>query len=278
MKKRICAVTMVRNDEFFLRKWVAYYGAELGRENLYVYLDGTDQPLPDWCPGVNVVARERVPGLVAAADRGRIDYLSSQAAELLKRYDMVIGTDVDEFLVVDPALETGLVDFLSSLPPRTSYSGLGIDVGQHTVLESEIDASMPFLQQRRHAVLSTRYSKASVITKPVSWGSGFHRIRNGNFHIIKDMYLFHFGCVDLKRLEAKFSDKDKVATGWARHLKKRAKTIFTVSESTARYWERWIPFARCVQNIVRPPYAWNKPAMFNLKIVVSIPERFKDIV
>ena len=111
---------MVRNDEFFLRKWVAYYGAELGRENLYVYLDGTDQPLPDWCPEVNVMARERVPGLVAAADRGRIDFLSSQAADLLDRYDMVIGTDVDEFLVVDPALGTGLAEFLSSLPPRTS--------------------------------------------------------------------------------------------------------------------------------------------------------------
>ena len=278
MKKRICAVTMVRNDEFFLRKWVAYYGKELGHKNLYVFLDGTDQPLPDWCPEVNVVARERVPGLVAAADRGRIDFISSQAAELLKRYDMVIGTDVDEFLVVEPTLGMGLVDFLSSLPPRVSYSGLGIDVGQHTSLETEIDASRPFLTQRRHALLSTRYSKATVITRPVPWGSGFHRVRNRNFHIIKNLYLFHFGCVDLKRLEAKFQDKDKLATGWSRHLKKRARTIFEVSSAKAHSWERWIPVARFIQNLVRPPYAWNKPAMFNMKITVSIPDRFKEIV
>ncbi len=277
-RKRICAVTMVRNDEFFLRRWTAYYGKELGPENLFVFLDGMDQPLPDWCPGVNVVAKERVPGQVAAADRGRIDFISEQAAGLLQSYDMVIGTDVDEFLVVDPALNVTLADFLSSLPEKTSFSGLGIDVGQHTGLENELDASKSFLLQRHHAVLSTRYSKASVITRPVRWGSGFHRIRNGNFHIVKDLYLFHFGCVDLKRLEAKFSDKDKVATGWSRHLKKRAKTIFTVSSSKARNWDRWIPFARNVQNLVRPPYAWNKPAMFNLKIVVSIPERFQEIV
>lgn len=277
-RKRICAVTMVRNDEFFLRRWTAYYGKELGPENLFVFLDGMDQPLPDWCPGVNVVAKERVPGQVAAADRGRIDFISEQAAGLLQSYDMVIGTDVDEFLVVDPALNVTLADFLSSLPEKTSFSGLGIDVGQHTGLENELDDSKSFLLQRHHAVLSTRYSKASVITRPVRWGSGFHRIRNGNFHIVKDLYLFHFGCVDLKRLEAKFSDKDKVATGWSRHLKKRAKTIFTVSSSKARNWDRWIPFARNVQNLVRPPYAWNKPAMFNLKIVVSIPERFQEIV
>ena len=277
-RKRICAVTMVRNDEFFLRRWTAYYGKELGPENLFVFLDGMDQPLPDWCPDVNVVAKERVPGQVAAADRGRIDFISEQAAGLLQSYDMVIGTDVDEFLVVDPALNVTLADFLSSLPEKTSFSGLGIDVGQHTGLENELDDSKSFLSQRHHAVLSTRYSKASVITRPVRWGSGFHRIRNGNFHIVKDLYLFHFGCVDLKRLEAKFTDKDKVATGWSRHLKKRAKTIFTVSSSKARNWDRWIPFARNVQNLVRPPYAWNKPAMFNLKIVVSIPERFQEIV
>ena len=269
---------MVRNDEFFLRKWVAYYSAELGAENLYVFLDGTDQPLPDWCPGVNVVARERVPGLVAAADRGRIDYISGQAAELLKRYDMVIGTDVDEFLVVDPKLNVSLAGFLSSLPDRTSYSGLGIDVGQHIGKEVVIDETLTFLSQRHHALLSTRYSKATVITKPVRWGSGFHRVRNGNFHIVKDLYLFHFGCVDLKRLEAKFSDQDKIDTGWSRHLKKRAKTIYAVSSTVSRDWNRWIPFARTVQNIVRPPYAWNKPAMFNMKLVVNIPERFQDIV
>ena len=37
MMKRIAALTMVRNDDFFLRKWVEYYGSELGKENLYIY-------------------------------------------------------------------------------------------------------------------------------------------------------------------------------------------------------------------------------------------------
>lgn len=278
MNKRICALTMVRNDEFFLRRWVAYYGAELGFENLYVFLDGTDQPLPDWCPGVNVVARERVAGQVAAADRGRIDFLSSKAAELLQKYDMVIGTDVDEFLIVDPALKVSLPEFLSSMPPRVSYSGLGIDVGQHTGKEGEIDDAIPFLDQRSHAVLSTRYSKSSVITEPVPWGSGFHRVRNRNFHIVRDLYLFHFGCVDLKRLEAKITDKDKIATGWSRHLAKRTKTIRDISDGRICSWDRCVPLARTIQNMVRPPYAWNKPAMFNVRLVVEIPERFRGIV
>lgn len=278
MTKRICALTMVRNDDFFLRKWVEYYSAQIGAANLYVYFDGNDQVVPEFCSGVNVCVRERVPGLVAAADRGRIDFLSSQAAQLLQRYDMVIGTDVDEFLVVDPALGKSLPEFLSQLPPRVSYSGLGIDVGQHLEKESEIDGSVSFLKQRHYARLSTRYSKSTVITKPVQWGSGFHRVRNGNFKIVKDLYLFHFGCIDMKMLEAKFSDKDKIATGWERHLKKRAKTIYDVSQRPVKSWDSWVPKARFIQNFVRPPYAWNKPAMFNAVIIVRISERFESIV
>ena len=81
--KRICALTMVRNDEFYLRKWVEYYGAQLGRENLYVYFDGVDQQVPEWCEGVNVCVREKVVGQVAKADKGRINFLSERAAELL---------------------------------------------------------------------------------------------------------------------------------------------------------------------------------------------------
>ena len=42
MSKNICALTMVRNDDFNLRKWVEYYGRELGKENLFIYFDGTD--------------------------------------------------------------------------------------------------------------------------------------------------------------------------------------------------------------------------------------------
>ena len=77
--KRICALTMVRNDDFFLRKWTAYYGAELGEENLYIFLDGTDQPLPDWCPQAHVTAVEKIKGQVVEAEKGRLDFLSEQA-------------------------------------------------------------------------------------------------------------------------------------------------------------------------------------------------------
>ena len=47
MKKRIAVITMARNDEFFLSRWIQYYGNQVGTENLYIYLDGTDQETPE---------------------------------------------------------------------------------------------------------------------------------------------------------------------------------------------------------------------------------------
>lgn len=278
MAKKICALTMVRNDEFYLRKWVAYYGAELGPENLYVYLDGKDQEIPDWCPGVNVEAVDKIPGQVVEAEKGRLDFLSARAADLLKSYDLVIGVDADEFLVVDPKLGLSLSEYLSKAKIHTCLSGLGVDVGQHTEQEGDIREDASFLSQRHYARLSTRYTKPCVIAKPVRWGRGFHRVKGHNFHIGKDLFLFHFGYFDLGRIKARFEDPSRRAAGWTKHLERRSKTIRQVTSSKARDWDRWTRNARFIQTIVRPPYAWNKPAMFELVIIVRIADRFQQLV
>lgn len=276
--KRICALTMVRNDDFYLKKWTAYYGRELGEENLYIFLDGKDQPIPDWCPKAHITAYDKIKGQVVEAEKGRLALLSQKAAELLESYDLVIGTDADEFLIVDPALGISLAEYLSSKDIKISLSGLGVDVGQNTKEETGIIENEPFLRQRHYARLSTRYSKPSVLAAPVVWGSGFHRIKGHNFHIAKYLYLFHFGYFDLGRIEARFNDKDRKEAGWSRHLAKRSKTIRLVTNKKAGEWNCRVNFARIIQNLVRPPYAWNKPAMFEMVVIVRIPERFQDIV
>jgi len=278
--KKIAALTMARNDEFFLHRWVAYYGSQLGTENLFVFLDGTDQQLASPLPAdVHLTTVPHLEGNVHTADRRRIDFLSAQAATLFDGgYDLVIGTDVDEFLIVDPMLHLSLPAFLSSLPIATSLSALGIDVGEHLEKESAIQPAHPFLSQRRYALLSDRYSKASVIARPVQWGSGFHRIRGHNFHIADGLYLFHFGCVDYNRLRARFSDEERIADGWEAHLHRRARTIHIITHATPREWEQTTRCARRIQQIFRQPYAWNKPTMLRQKWVVEIPKRFQHLV
>lgn len=276
--KKICALTMVRNDEFYLKKWVEYYGSELGVQNLYIFLDGKDQEVPQWCAGTNIEAVDKIPGQVVEAEKGRLDFLSAKAAELLKSYDLVIGVDADEILVVDPALGQSLKEYLSEADIDVSLSGLGVDVGQHTGEEGDIDGDHAFLNQRHYARLSTRYTKPCVIAKPVRWGRGFHRVKGHNFHIGRNLFLFHFGYFDLGRIKARFEDPSRRAAGWTKHLERRSKTIRQVTEGKARDWDRWTRTARLIQTFCRPPYAWNKPAMFELVVIVRIPDRFSNII
>lgn len=278
--KKICVITMVRNDEFYLRKWVEYYGAQFGRDNLRIYFDGEDQQVPSFCEGVYTELKPRIPGLVVKSEKERLGFLSCQAKRLMteEHYDLVIGTDADEFLVVDPKVNLSLCEYLSSIKIDVSVSGLGVDVGQHLDCEGVIDAHIPFLNQRRYAYLCSRYTKPSVIARPVRWGSGFHRVKGHNFHIDKNLFLFHFGSIDYKMIEDRMSNADLVSTGRLKHIKKRARTIFVVTAAKARDWDKTVGRVRCVQQYLRPIYAINKPWNPINKVVVRIPDRFKDIV
>ena len=270
--KKICAITMSRDDKFFLSRWIAYYGKQFGTENLYILLDGTDQKVPENVGHAHITKLPHEQLSRAAGDKYRINKLSELAHELLSKYDIVIGCDSDEFLIVDPKQKKSLVEYLSNKKIHTTLSGLGLDVGQHLYSEAILDRDAPFLEQREYALLSTRYTKPVVINKPIKWGSGFHSIRNHNFHIDKNLYLLHFGAIDMNMLEEK---AQKRGSDWLKHLKRRGNgTINTVTKSKARS-EKWLNIARFLQTYFRPIYALRKPAMFGLKIVVKIPNRFK---
>ena len=277
--KHIAALTMVRNDEFFLKKWVEYYGRELGKENLYIYYDGEDQSIGDFCEGTNVFSHSKIGTQVVSAEKERLRFLSEKAAELFdKGYDLVIGVDADEYIVADPKLGIGLREFLSQQTIDISLSPLGLDFGQKLGEEGDLSMEETFLSQRHYAQIGTRYTKPSIIAKPCRWGSGFHRIKGHNFHIAQDLYLLHFGYADKKILEDRLGDKDRVAQGWEKHIYKRSRTIRYATEKKARNFDKFTRLARICQTWCRPPYALNKPAMFELRIVVKIPERFSNVL
>lgn len=276
--KKVAAITMARNDEFFLNRWIDYYGNQLGEENLFIYLDGEDQPIPQHAQKCHVIHQKRVAEHVVKAEKRRLSFLSTVAAKLLDEYDMVIGVDADEFLVVDPACNKTLAEYLSTVKCKSSLSGLGMDVGQNLNLEKTLDPNQLFLCQREYAYLSSRYTKPSVICKPLVWGSGFHRIKGHNFKIDSNLYLFHFGSVDYEMIQQRFQDKDRMATGREKHIQKRAKTISMITKKKALSGDSWLTFSRFIQSYIRPVYAWNKPSMGPWKLVVKIPERFKKVL
>ena len=270
--KKIAAITMARNDNFFLTRWIKYYGNEIGYENLYIYLDGTDQEIPKNAGAAHITKLPHTDMSRTIGDKYRIGLMNDLSRELLKKYDIVIGCDCDEFLIVDPKTNQTLAEYLSKIKIKNTVSGLGLDIGQNMNTEHELDINAPLLEQREYALLSTRYTKPVVKNVPLDWGRGFHSINGHNFHIDKNLYLLHFGAIDMKMLERKAAAR---GADWLNHLHRRGNgTITAVSTLPARK-ENWLKIARIIQTYARPIYALDKPGMLGMKRVAKIPSRFK---
>ena len=276
----IAAITTVRNDDLFLPKWISYYGSAFGFRNLYIFLDGHDQVKPD-CDGaelVNFIQLPFQPLERAKADRRRARIMSHLARGLFWLYDSVLAMDVDEFLVVDPQINTPLAEYLHQQKGRPTLSGLGLDVGQNMSKEQALDPSQAFLKQRKHAHLSSRYTKPIVANQPVTWGSGMHRVKGKNFHIDPNLYLFHFGMVDFLRSTDKTSDADRLAAGWENHLQRRHSLFKIITHTEPQCWDSCIDAARKTQQRKRQLFSWNKPRLLAKDQVVIIPDRFQDLI
>jgi len=276
--KRIAVLSIVRNAGIFLDKWIAHYGAAFGPENLFLILDGEDQRAPE---GTRVHIRV-VPHEIlgrAAGDKLRAARLSSQARDLFAQgYDIVIATDIDEYIVVDPATGMSLAQYLSASSQQYSLSGLGLDVIQHLDDEEQIDPSRPFLAQRSYAQIASRYTKPSITFRPLKWGSGIHRIKGHNFRIDPNLFLIHTGMIDAQIARGLGDDADRKAQGWGAHQERREKTFRTVRRAEARDGDSVFARARRRMSVFRPIYALNKPGHMKGDAIIRIPARFRDLV
>ena len=278
-KRSIAVISMVRNDSFFADKWISYYGKQLGFKNLYLFIDGLDQPLPKQAQKINCKPIVHRPMKRVQGDRFRARMVSQFAQSLFSRYSVVLAMDIDEFLIVDPNKNQSLHEYLTQdFDTYSSLSALGIDVGQHPKLEKEIDLKKPFLTQRSYAQVSDRYTKPVVALQPLQWGSGFHRVKGQNYRIDSNLFLFHFGLVDRETTLQKSGDKEVVQAGWRAHLNRRVHLYDNLESCPAQdadsFWEK----ARKKLNSKRKWYAWNKPAPLKGNAIVLIPERFTDLV
>ncbi|MCL2538218.1 MAG: glycosyltransferase family 2 protein [Alphaproteobacteria bacterium] len=278
--KKIAAIVMARNDEFFLSRWIKYYGEQLGKENLYVYLDGLDQKPPANADEANVIILEKKLTKLQKFEQWRAGFMSERAAELFAAgYEIVIGTDSDEFLIADPKTGMNLAEYLSSIKIKDTVSGLGLDVGEHLKKEKTLDKTKPLLAQRGYARINSRFTKTNVISKPVRWGWGFHRVRKHNFKIDPNLYLIHAGNMDYEALMTKYNSADIIARGEQAHFKRaRIRIVDDISSRRAMKGDKVFWIARLIQTIFRPPYAWNKPSMLEMRWVVKLPERFRKLV
>lgn len=205
-----CAVfTIARNEPAFLPVWLRYYGAHFDASDVYVLdNDSTDRSADGLEGSCNLLTVHRDESAEGGASvlvwlEGVVESFFSF---LLRSYDAVLFTDVDEFIVPDPERYAGgLREYVESFPgPAATCSGYNV-VHQPDEGEGPLRFDEPILRQRGFWHHSPHwYSKRVLGRIPLSWNIGFHDEYNApEVEPDPELFLLHMHRVDYDYCQAR---------------------------------------------------------------------------
>ena len=170
----IAVITMVYQGYDTLRRWYTHYGNLVGFRNLYVVSHGDDPRHRELAPEANVIGIPRT-GL-ERFDNKRNFALNGFMRMLETYFDVVVRTDVDELLFVDPEQYNSLAECLSAYPSDAWFAlGFNVFCGPD---EGPLSNEKSVSEQRNHFVVSSAYSKAYAGRNGVLIGHHGARLEN----------------------------------------------------------------------------------------------------
>lgn len=189
----VAAVTMVRDDAFFLRAWLKHYGDLFGRQNCYVINHGYGSEVAELAAGCNIIG---IPGDPHKNfDVKRWGLLNNLVGGLRKYYRHVIVGDVDELVVVDPDTGKNLLQYLEEAPEKRVLTPLGLEVIHRVDLEPDA-VGEHVIGPRRYVRPAPHYSKPCVVSAAAKISRGGHFSQYPKLHTPADLYLFHLKFCD----------------------------------------------------------------------------------
>jgi glycosyltransferase involved in cell wall biosynthesis len=204
---KVAAVTMVYNEKEYLPLWLRHYGRHVGAENCFVVDHGSEDGSTEQLGGASRVRIPRSP-----YDPPRQSAFNSQfCASLLKWYDWVIYSDVDEIIMPDPKVAISLRDYCRRPIPDV-VSAIGLNIIHRAEHEPPLDLSRPVSEQRRYAFACSPMCKPSLIRRPVVWSPGSHASDAPT--TFDHLYMFHLRWFDLPIGLARLKRTREMA--WAR--------------------------------------------------------------
>ena len=207
----MCAMTMVGGDHFFLKRWVDYYGAQLGRENLFILSHGGDPEHQRIAEGANVIYLP-YDATRNCFNQRRWQMLSRFTSGFTRYYNWVLCGDVDEIVVLDPAVGSSLPDYVARLGagrdrPKV-ITPFAIEMVHNPSLEPEpITDGRPILDVRRIFRLNANYAKPCITRDLVEFVPGGHYANHSKLFLDPHLYLFHLRFIDYQMTEQRLATR-----------------------------------------------------------------------
>lgn len=198
MKADKCAaLTMAWRSYDFLKKWIAHYEGEFGRENLFIVSHGGDEKHARIGAGCNIINVPRQIDEDIEVMRWRS--LTGLVRMLGEYYKVVLVSDSDEYMHVDPDLSGGLSlsDYLLTHCNEDVLSPVGFHLLNDPEAPAPIDWAAPLMAQVPRALADAAYSKPCVIGTAVDIAPGGHGLLGSDFRLDPALLLAHAKFVDL---------------------------------------------------------------------------------
>ncbi|MEO0343642.1 MAG: glycosyltransferase family 2 protein [Pseudomonadota bacterium] len=198
-KGTVAAMTMVRGEDFFLERWIAYYRQYLPANQIYVINHGGLPEVADIARDVNVI---NLPydETKKAVNQRRWNILSNHGSALTQFYNWVICGDVDEFVIVDPDVSENLCDYLMTKDGADRVPALicfALEMVHVPELEpSPIVDGEKILAKRGVYRLNSNYAKPCVLSQPITFSAGGHAGTQRKLVIDPHLYNIHMRFVD----------------------------------------------------------------------------------
>ena len=250
--KRGAALTIVRDEPVFLPIWLRYYSQFFPPEDLYVLDHDTSDGSTEGGGFVRIPVRHDT-----VDHTWMMRTIEDHQHELIKRYDVVLVTDVDEIVAPHPELGT-LADYIDCLE-EPYVNCLGYELIHLIDREGPFDPSRRVLEQRGYWFANEIYDKPALATEPMRWVQGFHRSAELKMRPDPDLRLIHLHRMDYEICLARhhyrqgraWNERD-LKQGWASHNRISEATEFArwfYEDSNAE----WIDLV-----IERIPGAWRR--------------------
>lgn len=210
MQSTVAVVTMVRDDLFFLKIWLAHYGAQFGRENLYIINHGRGEDVARLAEGCNIIG---IPGEAQKNfDMKRWRLLNNLVNGLRGYYTHVIVGDIDELVVIDPADGRSLLEFLQQARKGRVLTPLGLEV-IHRIDQEDAPIEGPVLGPRRHVRLAPHYSKPCIVSVGTKIARGGHFTQFDQLFTPDCLYLLHLKFCDFGEYVSAMNRRNAVTEG-----------------------------------------------------------------
>lgn len=192
MQSDFAVITMVRDDDSFLQKWVAYYGGLFGRRALYVVNHGDEAAVNEIAAGCNIIA---IPNdHHRNFDMRRWRLFNHLQNGLRAYFNHIIVGDVDEFVVADPQVGT-VPEIVRKAGKVDVITPFGLEVLHLT--DREPDAPNPhILGPRRFVQVQPHYAKPCIVRNPTKLSRGGHFADSDTLAMPDGLYLLHMKYCD----------------------------------------------------------------------------------